>query len=104
MLLHIKGEVMDVYNPSQVQRYATTPNRWTRVRISRPTEKVGQYCTTREVAPAVIAVLSHTDPPLSPLKHDSFLDVLMEWGCTWILDSMVLFGKDEWIEKAIVNC
>ena len=28
-LLHIKGEVVDVYNPSQVGRYATTPNLWT---------------------------------------------------------------------------
>ena len=26
MLLHIKGEVMDVYKPLQVGRYATTPN------------------------------------------------------------------------------
>ena len=26
-LLHIKGEVMDVYTPLQVECYATTPNR-----------------------------------------------------------------------------
>ena len=51
----------------------------------------------------MIAVLSHTDPPPSPLKHDSFLDVLIEWGCIWIWDSMVLVGKDNWIEKAIAN-
>ena len=94
---------MDVYKPSQVERYATTKNRWTRVQIAMPTEKVGQYCTIREVAPAVITVLSHTDPPPSPLKHDSFLDALIEWVCTWTWDSMVLVGKDDWIEKAIVN-
>ena len=76
-LLHIKREVMDVYKPSQVGRYATTPNIWTRVRTSMPTAKVGQYCTIREVAPAVIAVLLHMDPPPSPLKPDSFLDVLI---------------------------
>ena len=46
-LLHIKGEVMDVYRPSQVGRYATTPNRWTRVRTFMPTAKVGKYCTIR---------------------------------------------------------
>ena len=85
-LLHIKGEVMDVYKPLQVERYTTTLNRWTRVQIAIPTAKVGQYCGIREVAPAVIAVLSHTDPPPSPLKNDSFLEVLIEWGCTWIWD------------------
>ena len=88
---------MDVYKPLQVGSYVTTSNRWTRVQIAMPTAKLGQYCTIREVDSAVIAVLSHTDLPPSPLKHDSFLDVLIEWGCTWMWDSMVLFGKDEWI-------
>ena len=68
-----------------------------------PTKNVGQYYTIREVATAVIAVLSHTDPPPSPLRHDSFLDVLVEWGCTWMWDSMVHVGKYDWIEKAIYN-
>ena len=62
------------------------------------TTNVGQYCTIREVAPAVIAVLSDMDPPPSPLRNDSFLDVLVEWVCTWMWYSMVLIGKDKWIE------
>ena len=49
-------------------------------------------------------MLSYTDPPPSPLKHDSFLNVLIEWGCTWMWGSMVLDGKDDWTEKAIANC
>ena len=28
-LLHIKGEIMDVYNPLQIGRYATKLNQWT---------------------------------------------------------------------------
>ena len=52
----------------------------------------------------MISVLSHTDPPPSPLKHDSFMGVLIEWGCTWMWDSIVLVGKEDWIEKAIANC
>ena len=102
-LLHIKGEVIDVYKPSQIGRYATSPNRWTRVQIAIPTTNVGQYCTLIEVVPAVIAVLSHMYQPPLPLKHDSFLEVLIEWGCTWMWDSMVLVGKYDWIEKAIAN-
>ena len=46
-LLHIKGEVMDVYKPLQVDRYATTSNRCTRVQIAMPIAKVGKYCTIR---------------------------------------------------------
>ena len=41
-LLHIKGEVMDVYKLSQVERYATTPNIWMQVQISMTKAKVGQ--------------------------------------------------------------
>ena len=52
----------------------------------------------------MIAVFSHTDLPPSPLKHDSFLEVLIEWDCTWMWDSMVLVGKYDWIEKDIANC
>ena len=76
-LLHIKGEVIDVYKLSQVGFYATAPNLWTRLRIDIPTTNVRHYCTIIEVAPAVIAVLSHMNPSPSPLKHDSFLDILI---------------------------
>ena len=31
------------------------------------------------------------------------MDAPIEWGCTWMWDSMVLVGKDSWIEKAIAN-
>ena len=102
-LLHIKGEVMDMNKPLQVGRYVTTTNRWTLVGIAIPTANLGQYCTIREVDPGVIAVLSQTDLPPSPLKHDSFLEVLTKWGCIWMWDSIVLVGKDDWTEKAIAN-
>ena len=42
-LLHIRGEVMDMYKPSQVGRYATTPNQWTRVQTAISKTNVGHY-------------------------------------------------------------
>ena len=42
-LLHIKGEVMDIYKPLRVRRYATTSNRWTQVRLYMPAISVDQY-------------------------------------------------------------
>ena len=94
---------MDIYKPSQVRLNATTTNRWTRVRLDMPTITVGQYCTIIEVDPAVITVLSQTDPPPPPLRHNSFLGVLVKWGCTWMWESMVLIEDYDWIEKAIPN-
>ena len=31
----------------------------------------------------------------------SFLDVLIEWGSTWLWNSLRLVGEDSWIEDAI---
>ena len=36
---------------------------------------------------------------------ESFLDVLGEWGCTWLWDDMQLTGGTEWLGEAISeNC
>ena len=32
---------------------------------------------------------------------ESFLDVLCEWGNTWMWDSLKLLGEDDWLETAI---
>ena len=102
-LMHIKGEVMDIYKPSWIRSYATTSNHWTRVRLYMTAITVGKVCTIREVAPEVIVVFSQTDPPPTPLIHDFFLDILVKWGCTCMWDSTVLIGNDDWIEKDIYN-
>ena len=71
------------------------------VRLDMPEISVRQYCTIIEVAPEVIAIFSQMDPPPPPLRHDYFLDVLVEWVCTWMCDSMVLIGDDNCIEEDI---
>eukprot|EP00956_Cyclotella_meneghiniana_P037686 scaffold142973_cov49-Cyclotella_meneghiniana.AAC.2 len=32
---------------------------------------------------------------------ESFLDVLCEWGNTWMWGSLKLLGEDDWLETAI---
>ena len=83
------AELMDLYKPSQVERYATTPNRWTRVQIAMPTEKLGQYCTIREADPYVKTPLSQLEPLL--LLCITVLPLLWEWlftiasiGLVWL--------------------
>ena len=42
---------------------------------------------------------------LSIAPPESFLDLLEEWGCTWIWDDMQLTGGTEWLGEAISeNC
>ena len=38
---------------------------------------------------------------LSRAPPESFLDVLEEWGCTWLWDDMQLTGGTEWLGEAI---
>ena len=62
-MIHFKGDVMDVYRPSNLTRMVNVVNRWTRTRIEQEPEQVGQVCTIHEVELAVVAVVSNADPP-----------------------------------------
>ena len=65
-LTHVKGDLMDVYKPSQLSRYRNVRNRWTRLLCDQPAEITGVTCSVREVSPAVMAIISTTsDPRLS---------------------------------------
>ena len=45
--------------------------------------------------------LSTEAQELSRAPPKSFLDVLEEWGCTWLWDDMQLTGGTEWLGEAI---
>ena len=34
-------------------------------------------------------------------QPETFMDVLQEWGCTWMWEGMRLTGDDNWLEEAI---
>ena len=100
-LMHIQDDTMDVYKPTQLSRHRSVRNRWTRFRINQPATLIGERCTIRDVAPAVVAIDSSApDPPPAP-SQDCFLDVLREWGCTWMWKSLKILGGDEWLQQAI---
>ena len=49
--------------------------------------------------------LSTAAQELSSAPPESFLDVLEEWGCTWLWDDMQLTGGTEWLGESISkNC
>ena len=100
-ILHLKGNVMDVYTKSLVPRYSTRSNCFTRSRIDVPSESRGKICTIKQVALAVIGVISYSD--LAPEKDDpeSFWDVVKSWGQTWLWDNMRIAGDINWLADAI---
>jgi hypothetical protein len=103
-ILHLKGNVMDVYTKSLVPRYSTRSNcftSFTRSRIDVPIESRGKICTIEQVAVAVINVISYSDS--APDKEDpqSFWEVVKSWGQTWLWDNMRISGDIDWLAEAI---
>ena len=92
---------MDIYSPSQVPRHRNVRNRWTRARCGQPAENRGKICSVREVAPAVVAIASTTEDPPPKSTPECFLEVVEEWGCHWMWDSIRMVGADGWIEESI---
>ena len=92
---------MDVYTKSQQKRYINKSNRWTRSATNLPTQKRGTPCSTREVSRLTVALTSTLEdcPPKDIPTY--FLDVLLEWSCTWMWDNAQLIGDEDWIEAAI---
>ena len=102
-LYHLKGEVMDVYAPSQVPGFANRRNCWSRTRWDIPAEIKGNLCTTKEVALAVQAIVSHTPPAMELQAPLTLWDALQDWGCCWMWESLQMIGEDNWIKEAIAD-
>ena len=47
-----------------------------------------------------ILVFSSFDPAYTPTE---FMDILIEWGCTWRWNSLLLAGDEKWIEDTIAG-
>ena len=84
---------MDIYKATQIPRHRKTTNHWTQLRTNQPAEINGNICSFQEVALAVVAITSTATPPCSQEMPTCFLDVLIEWGSTWLWDSLRLFGE-----------
>ena len=102
-ILHLKGEVMDIYEASQVPGFSNRRNCWSRAQWDVPTVINGDLCTTKEVSLAVIALVSHTSPAPTEAAKDTFWDVLLDWGCCWMWEHLQMVGEDDWIQEAIAD-
>ena len=99
----MKGKSMDTYMPSNLSRIKNMPNRWIRRRIDQEAQGQGKICTVRDTGPAIKAVELLSNLPEKQVMPDSLLKVLREWGCTWMCESLRLYGNEDWIKGAIEN-
>ena len=83
---------MDIYKATQFSRHHNTMNRWTRVSTNQPAEINGNIYSVREVALAVVSITSADTPLCLQEIPNCFLDVLIEWGRTWLWDSLLIVG------------
>ena len=91
---------MDIYEkmPGQATRSAT---RWMLVKEDQPREERGRICTVQEVEHGRRVLVSSAAAPHEKEMPETILEVLEEWGCTWMWHSLRLVGDDHWLENAI---
>ena len=100
-LYHCKGELVDIYEPSQFEGTRTRANRYSRTRHDQAGGPQGGPCTVEEAGLGIYKIISYTDMPPQITRPETFMDVLREWGCTWMWEDMRLTGVDGWLEEAI---
>jgi hypothetical protein len=100
-LYHCKGELVDIYEPSQFEGTRTRANRYSRTRHDQAGGPQGGPCTVEEAGLGIYKIISYTDMPPQITQPETFMDVLREWGCTWMWEDMQLTGDDGWLEEAI---
>ena len=102
-VLHLLGDKMDMYTPSNLAGTRRMANRWVRSRIGQLAVKCGKMCTVRKAVVAVKAVASFTDAPESEILPDCLMEVLKEWGSCWMWKILRLIGDEDWIKGALLK-
>jgi hypothetical protein len=87
---------MDVYKNTTKKL-----NRYTKS-FSTPWAVRGDICSVDEIQPGVICITSTAQEAHDPNKPTSFVEVLREWGCSWLWEHMSIERGTDWIVQAIM--
>ena len=91
---------MDVYQKVHGARTRST-TRWELTQECAPRDERGKWCTVQHDGNDRQVILSMVNQPGSQEMPETILDILREWGCTWMWRSLRLIGDDHWLEEAI---
>jgi len=100
-LFHLTAKGVDTYTPSQQARYANRTNRWEKTASQQQIATAGVACSVKTHSASIVSVASTVQSTNPTNHHSSFLDVLVEWGYTWLWDSLKLEGDENWILQSI---
>ncbi len=100
-LLRYHEEGMDIYSPSQVPRYASRPNCWTRSRVDRPTQVQGVICSVRSIALGVWKIASHAPRDRLDIPPTTLEGIFKKWGCGWLWKDLRWQGNERWLPASI---
>ena len=100
-LFHRKGDLVDIYKPSDFRGARTRANRYSRTRHDQCIPPRGGPCTVEEAGLGIYKIMSFTTMPPQVAHPETFLEVLEEWGSMWMWKDMRLTGDDSWLAEAI---
>ncbi len=75
-------------------------NQYTRSSLSLRVVRV-DICLVDEIQPGVFRITSTAREAQDTAEPTTFLEVLREWGCSWLWEHMTIVGGMEWIAQAI---
>ena len=92
---------MDIYTHSTRRQYTNLANRYEKVETVNLQEEGGDICIIKEATEGVVCIVSHSPPAPQQTKPSSWLDVLRDWGYTWMWSNLQSVGEDDWLEQVI---
>jgi hypothetical protein len=101
-VFHLKGMVMDLFDPSLVRNYTNQPNCWTRSRSDVPQVDQGKICSMKDVALTVKSIILHSPQPPIQASPTTFWEVIRDWGNTWMWDNLSITGDLDWIAPPLL--
>ncbi len=102
-LYHVKGQMMDIFTPSDIPVCANQSNYWTCFWWDVPHREHGEICSIRKVGMAAYRVVSSTDGPSISAPPTDFWSVVEGWGNTWMWENLTIKGDVSWLAEAIAD-
>jgi hypothetical protein len=102
--VHYQTNSYDITRTLPAWRFPRTPQRSSIVtqRVLHPPKVVrGDICLVNKVQPGVFRISSMAREAQEPSGSTTFVEVLREWGCSWLWEHMSVEGGTDWIAQAI---
>ncbi len=95
------------YPPEQTEMtiYQNTTKKFNRYTKAAAVQRVtrGEMCSVDEVQPGIFQVTSIVQEAREVPVLETFVEVLREWGCSWLWEHMSIEGGTSWVARAITD-